>query len=334
METKDAPESRREPPEPRIIIGIDAISDVEPLAKAGCHEFFVGVRPQEWIADHHEVDSPNGRSDIATSLSSFEELKELCNRAHELDTEVFLTLNAQVQDATFAHMMRYAQSALDTGVDGLIVADLALIMELRKELPNAVIHSSSLFPVLNSEGIEFLRSLGVHRIVLSRDFTLDEIQKLPKDIEYEVFLFNEGCKNIDAYCHYDHGFDCQQTETPACFLPYSISDIRPSAQTRERLASKKRLPKIKEGVHHPTTRCGACASRILLRAGGTIFKIVARGHPLERKLAYVKFAKEAFAAMDRETFVRDTQAQFRQCYGYICSRRDCYYPDVFEHENL
>ena len=286
----------------RVIIGIDSPEDVIPLIQAGADEFFCGVRPETWNHDMHE--SPNARISAGTSLKNFDELQNICTIAHRQGTKVFFTLNAPVTTATFPDMKQQHDEACRAGADGIILSDLGLFHEVRRT--GIEYHVSSLLPALNADAVQFLKDCGFSRIILSRHLTADEISKLPP-MDYELFLLNEGCKNVDGYCRFDHGFGTQQEEVPACCMDYQF-------QTEER----RQAARLRQRFCAARTRCGACLLHTFSDRPYT-FKIVSRGHPIEAKIRYVKFAKKVLAGSD-------AQQGFRECFGYPCSVNDCYYP--------
>ena len=224
-------------------------------------------------------------------------------------------------------MLKFLDSAYNSGIDGVIISDVALIMDAHTRYPELEIHASSLFPALNSSSINFLKNIGVKRTILSRHLTIEDMKKLPKDMEYEAFLMNEGCKNVDAFCRFDHGFGEQQQETPACCISYDMQCTSCS------FTNKKTTQRIKKKIGSSRTRCGICAIKELNNVGCSVFKIVSRGHSLKNKLAYLEFAKQTVDSMFDTDAVSKNQHKFETCFGYSCTFDDCYYPNIMGGDN-
>jgi putative protease len=134
------------------------------------------------------------------TLDEFSRLKAL---AEGLGKRVYAALNTVIKDSetAAAAALLYDLEALET--DGIIVQDLGILDMIRKNFPRLAVHASTQMGVHNSGGIEFLESLGVRRVILSRELTLEEIGRIRAahpGTELEVFIHGALCYSFSGLC--------------------------------------------------------------------------------------------------------------------------------------
>ncbi|HZW51304.1 MAG TPA: U32 family peptidase, partial [Rudaea sp.] len=236
----------------------------------------------------------------------------------------------------------------DFGGDAVIVADLALISELREHVPDLAVHVSSVAACRNSAGVGFYRDMGVRRVILPRDVTLDEIGAIAKaagDIEVEVFVLNDGCVFEEGACHSIH-LPAKQGG-PICIdsRPFSYRDAKGgtiSARTarmlRENDADYQRWLWYRFGCGFSTTAesypfgpCGLCAISRLQDAGVTSVKIAGREGATARKLKSVEMVRAVVQRVHGGSPQEDV-ARFavgiRKSEQHCRAGFMCYYPEV------
>ena len=79
--------------------------------------------------------------------------------------------------------------------------DFGMICLVRQMYPNLEIHASTQTNSSSVESIELLHQLGVKRVVLPRELSLDEIRKINVDIEKEVFIHGALCISYSGNCY-------------------------------------------------------------------------------------------------------------------------------------
>jgi putative protease len=92
--------------------------------------------------------------------------------------------------------MRDIEPVIAMKPDGLIMADPGLIMMVREKWPEVPIHLSVQANTVNWAAVKFWQQVGVTRIILSRELSLDEIEKIRQecpDMELEVFVHGALC---------------------------------------------------------------------------------------------------------------------------------------------
>ena len=112
--------------------------------------------------------------------------------------KVYLTLNTLINDRELEDAVRLAKTAAKAGADGIIIQDAGLIRVLRSALPDMPLHGSTQMSVHNLAGAEAAAEMGIKRIVLARELSLEQISFITKHcaIETEVFVHGALC-----FCH-------------------------------------------------------------------------------------------------------------------------------------
>ena len=326
----------------KILSPIDASSEAEKLIEAGADEFYCGLFPEEWKNKYFPASID--RRPTGSHLKSFEELKELINISHEKSVPVYLTLNEHYYtEKQYPLITEFIGNAISINVDALIIADLALLLFLRKNNFKVKIHISTGGTVFNSEAAGFYKDLGADRIILPRHLTVEEIGKLREhspDIELEAFILNSRCVNVDGMCTFQHGLSGPSNKwlfRNACMLPYEIS-ILPNENSfleiedflKREIALKRQH--IWGNVHIDDSPCGACSLFDFAKMGLTGVKIVGRGNLLEKKLKDVVFLKSAKMMLrngetEKSEFRKRVKELYEETYKRQCRYHMCYYPE-------
>jgi putative protease len=113
--------------------------------------------------------------------------------------------------------------------DALIMADPGLIMMVREAWPEMPVHLSVQANTVNFAAVRFWKQLGVSRIILSRELSLDEVAEIRQecpDIELEVFVHGALCIAYSGRCllsgYFNHRDPNQGTCTNSCRWDYKV----------------------------------------------------------------------------------------------------------------
>ena len=166
-----------------------------------------------------------GARKFANNFSS-EELIKAIKYCHLYDVKIYVTVNTLIYEDEISEVLEYVDFLHKNNVDAVIVQDLGLIKILRNMFPNLEIHASTQCHNHNNYGIEFLKSLGVKRVVLAREMSLDEIKKIDDSIEKEVFVHGALCVAYSGCCLFSSmngGRSGNRGEcVGSCRLPYEL----------------------------------------------------------------------------------------------------------------
>lgn len=133
---------------------------------------------------------------------SEEELKEAIDYAHLRGVKVYVTVNTLLKDKEVKSALKLLCDLREMGADAIIVQDLGLISLAGKYLSDFPLHASTQMTLHNSKGVEFLRRLGIERVVLSRELSLEDIKLIKEKIgiETEVFIHGALCISYSGQC--------------------------------------------------------------------------------------------------------------------------------------
>ena len=136
---------------------------------------------------------------------TLETLADACRFAHLHGAKVYLAANILVLAQEMAGALDLVDGAWAAGVDAVIVQDLGLMRTLREHLPHVRVHASTQAGTHNMPTIGELAELGVSRITLARETSLDEIETLvlaghSHGIEVESFVHGALCFSYSGQC--------------------------------------------------------------------------------------------------------------------------------------
>ena len=153
------------------------------------------------------------------------------NKAHALGKKFFVATNILPHTAKIDTFMADMEPIIELKPDALIMADPGLIMMIKERWPDVPIHLSVQANTLNSPSVKFWQSVGIERIILSRELSLDEIARIREDcpdIELEVFIHGALCIAYSGRCllsgYFNHRDPNQGTCTNSCRWNYKVTN--------------------------------------------------------------------------------------------------------------
>lgn len=165
------------------------------------------------------------------------------NEAHAQGKQFFVAVNISPHNSKLKTFVKDLEPVIAMNPDALIMADPGLIMLVREHWPDMPVHLSVQANSVNYASVKFWQRLGLTRVILSRELSLDEIaetrQQCP-DIELEVFVHGALCIAYSGRCllsgYFNHRDPNQGTCTNACRWEYKASEA-------EEVAEGKYVPK-------------------------------------------------------------------------------------------
>ncbi|MCX5760312.1 MAG: U32 family peptidase, partial [Gemmatimonadetes bacterium] len=134
---------------------------------------------------------------------SLDELEMACQVAHGGGVRVYMTLNTLVKPAELADCLTYLGECIDRGIDAAIVQDVGLVRLIQAVYPGFEIHGSTQMTVHDASGARVLQRLGVERVVLARENTIDDIRAIRAavpDLGLETFVHGALCVAYSGQC--------------------------------------------------------------------------------------------------------------------------------------
>jgi putative protease len=153
--------------------------------------------------------------------------------AHALGKRFFLASNVAPHNNKVKTYLADLEPIVEMGPDALIMSDPGLIMMVRERWPELPIHLSVQSNVVNYAAVKFWQGIGLRRIILSRELSLQEvteIRQLCPDIELEVFVHGALCIAYSGRCllsgYLSHRDSNQGACTNTCRWKYSAQEAR------------------------------------------------------------------------------------------------------------
>ncbi|MBA4187776.1 MAG: peptidase U32 [Planctomycetaceae bacterium] len=181
----------------------------------------------------------NGADAVYFGLSNFNararaanfepsELPTLMQFLHTRNVRGFVTLNTLIFSDELPAVTEFVKSIAHAGVDAVIVQDLGLVSLIKSIAPTLPVHASTQMTLTEPRGIAFVRNLGVERVVLARELSLSDIQKVTAgtDTPVEVFVHGALCVAYSGQCLTSEALGGRSANrgqcAQACRLPYEM----------------------------------------------------------------------------------------------------------------
>ncbi len=134
---------------------------------------------------------------------ALEQLAGAVALAHEAGCEVLVTLNTLVRSDELGLAAQLLLACEDAGVDAVVLQDLGLLELARGTVPGLRLHGSTQLAIHDADGAATAARLGLSRVVLARELSLQEIQTIHRrqpGVELEVFAHGSLCYAYSGLC--------------------------------------------------------------------------------------------------------------------------------------
>lgn len=193
----------------------------------------------------------------------FEKMKEAVDEAHARGKKFFVASNILPHNSKLKTYLDDLVPIMEMKPDALIMADPGLIMKTKERWPEAVIHLSVQANTTNYWGVQFWQKMGVERIILSRELSLDEIEEIRQecpDMELEVFVHGALCIAYSGRCllsgYFNQRDPNQGTCTNSCRWDYKVHNTQESDAGDAQLLSGFDFTKMQEEANANFAACG------------------------------------------------------------------------------
>jgi putative protease len=191
---------------------------------------------------------------------SLEELPEAMRTLHQRGVKGYVTFNTLLFDQELEEAARTLEAISRAGADSVIVQDLGAVKLARQFAPDLEIHGSTQMSITSADGVRFAQSLGVSRVVMARELSLDDIRAIraQTDCELEMFVHGALCVSYSGQCFSSEAWGGRSANrgqcAQACRLPYELmvdGKLTPLADARYLLSPGDlyALRQIPEIVH-------------------------------------------------------------------------------------
>ncbi len=135
----------------------------------------------------------------AAAGNSVEDIARAAEYAHQYSARLYVTMNTLLMDSELADAQRAAREVIEAGADALIIQDMAYCrMGLDTEL-----HGSTQLCNMDSAGVRFWGASGLERVVLERNLSVEDIERIARetDVELECFVHGAICVGCSGECY-------------------------------------------------------------------------------------------------------------------------------------
>ena len=134
-----------------------------------------------------------------------EEIEAAVGYAHSRDVCVYVTINTLIHDRELPSVGEYLLWLYSIGVDAVLVQDTGVVALARKIVPELPLHASTQMTIHNSEGVLWAAEQGFSRVVLARELSLGDINRIASEtagsgIGLEVFVHGALCYCYSGQC--------------------------------------------------------------------------------------------------------------------------------------
>ena len=132
-----------------------------------------------------------------------ETLPQAVSYCHGRGVKVHVTVNTLVMDSEMRELEETAELLAMSGVDAVIIQDMAVLELFKKRYPTIERHSSTQTAVHNVDGARYMEELGFQNVVLARELTLEEMRAISEavNIKTEAFVHGAHCMGVSGACY-------------------------------------------------------------------------------------------------------------------------------------
>ena len=136
------------------------------------------------------------------------------------NVKVYITVNTLVYNDEIDKAILLIKNIYDMGADAIIVQDLGIIDIVRENL-NIPMHASTQMSCNNTYSVKLLEKLGIERVVLARETSIENIKEIRKNtnIELETFIHGALCVSFSGQCAYSYLHGGRSANRGACAQP-------------------------------------------------------------------------------------------------------------------
>lgn len=154
--------------------------------------------------------------------NTLEDIKDVVNYAHKFWAKVFVTMNTILTDSELEEAFELANRLYEIGIDALIIQDMGLLEKLIEAHLPLPIHISTQCDNYLPEKVKFFNEMGVSRVILARELSIDQIQKIHEEnpnLELEAFVHGALCVSMSGQCYLSQHIGGRSANRGECAQP-------------------------------------------------------------------------------------------------------------------
>ncbi|HHY01068.1 MAG TPA: U32 family peptidase [Methanothermobacter sp.] len=269
---------------------------LEAALKNGANAVYVGVEGYSMRAH--------------TSNFTIKNLKMASHRCHDNNAHLYVCTNTIMTNRDIDQLKTILPEIISAGADAIIASDLGVLNIAQDE--NIDVHFSVQGNISNSESVKLLADLGVKRVILSRELSLEDIKGIIKDspLEVEVFVHGAMCLAISGRCFLSSYLYQKNANCGACLQPCRKEWKLISDENENDLLTlegdsilKKYDNGFKGHILSPRDLCMIEYVPELIEAGISSFKIEGRARSADYVASVTKVYKKAIDSYESGNWI-------------------------------
>lgn len=316
-----------------ILVPLNSRENIDHFIKAGADEFYMGFFDESWTnicGEYSEINRMSGFKSVANRYQ-FAELLDIVKCVKDKQRDIFVTINSAAYSPREMDLLSgYFEKLADAGADGVIISTPELVRKALEYKLKPV--ASTMCGIYNSDIASLYKKIGVDRMIIPRDLSSMEIQKMTEknpDVQYEVFLMRNGCQFSDSHClgfhRREHGSMCGALNGGRIHI---FSQNNGGFKSRHDIELNDLLYR---GAWHKQAACGLCALYRFVHMNIAAYKIVGRADDEKKVLRDIELVREnillAKEATSEEEFLEKMRLIDNSYSGCKCGF-GCYYPEI------
>ncbi|MCL4262050.1 MAG: DUF3656 domain-containing protein [Anaerolineae bacterium] len=178
------------------------------------------------------------RAKVGFALS---ELPDVMQTLHQRGVRGYVTFNTLIFDHELSEAAQTIAAIATAGTDAIIVQDVGITQLAHQIAPDLPLYGSTQMSITDVAGIRLAQQLGVSRVVLARELSLDEVRQIraQTDCELELFVHGALCVSYSGQCFSSEAWGGRSANrgqcAQACRLPYELmvdDRLRPLGDAR------------------------------------------------------------------------------------------------------
>lgn len=189
----------------------DAREYIKWLIAGWANEFFTWYNPPYWHEKFWFEISPNMRFAEHEQITDYNTLKEMTEEIHANWFLIYANLNFwYYTDETFPYIEKMISEFIEIWIDWITCSSIAVLEYLKNINYKWKVNISTIQTVYNTEAVRFfLENYKVNKIILSREVTLKEMEKIINEfpeVQFEFFWEGDFCRYNNWLCFAEHKY--------------------------------------------------------------------------------------------------------------------------------
>ena len=157
-----------------------------------------------------------------------EDLPRLMQTLHRRGLKGYATLNTLIFSSELAAFEQVIVAVAEAGVDAVLVQDVGAARLIKRICPELPLHASTQMTLTSAESIALAETLGMARVVVARELSIDEIVQIRQQtaMPLEVFVHGALCVAYSGQCLTSESLGGRSANrgqcAQACRLPYDL----------------------------------------------------------------------------------------------------------------